>query len=917
MSYQNLLRGALSDLSAPVDTLEALTENDFQTFEDWNRTFRDYPQLRVTDLFEQRAAETPDRIAVSFENKSLSYRELLLETNRLAARLQGLGVCRGHLVGICMDRSTEMLVALLAVFRVGAAYLPMDPAYPADRIAFMQEDAQPQAIITQSHLQAKFEFASERVLTLDHLSLTGHPDSATAPEPDLFDWNLDDQAYLLYTSGSTGKPKGVQITHRALTNLLTGVVCDLSLNSDDVFLATTTISFDISAFELFAPLITGSRLVIAPRTVALNGELLADAIAESEATVLQATPSGWRVLLESGWTGQPGLKMLTAGEPLDRTLAHRLLDRGIGLWNLYGPTEATIYATGKRITKDDRKITVGIPLANYTAYVLDQNRNRLPVGAVGELYLGGVGVASGYLNREQLTSEKFIPNTFAVESEDRLYRTGDLARFLPDSEIEVLGRVDNQVKLRGYRIELEEIEALFDRHPCVRKSVARVTSAGEGDERLVAYIISRDSGELDHGALRAYAMESLPVYMVPTQFIPVESFALSPSGKIDRKALPPVPETQQPVSEEPYESLETTVLNCWRSVLKVPDLDLDQDFFAIGGHSLLAARMFSELDAKLECKLPISMLLEAPTARGFAALIKKSEHSPVRCVVTMQPEGSLPPLYLVHHLLGDILVYRTVANSFAPQRPVSGIQPPADLVNRPRPYSLHDLAAEYVSEILERQNTGPFHLAGFSSGSVMAFEIACQLTQMGHEVGLLALIDGDLQGREPEMPKALKYSRVAIRKLAKIVFKMRDELSAGPRQFVSKRLNYVRLLMRLRDLENSTSIEDLTVEQALLLAERSYTPKPYPGSALLIRFHDEAWSYGPDPMMGWTELIEGGIQTLDFPGGHITGMSPVCAPQMAEVLRKEMEAVEAAGHRRIRSEKAYAAASSAQQALAI
>ena len=438
------------------------------------------------------------------------------------------------------------------------------------------------------------------------------------------DSSLDDVAYVLYTSGSTGKPKGVQISHRALTNLLVAVSNEVALTSSDVVLATTTISFDISTFEIFAPLIVGAHLVVAPRSVAIDGKLLANAIREYDVTVLQATPAGWQVLLEAGWEGQAGLKMLTGGAPLTWILAQRLLERGAGLWNLYGPTETTVYATGKRIHKDT-KITVGRPLANCTAYVLDEHQQRLPIGAIGELFLGGVCVGVGYLNRPELTSEKFLADPFSSEPGARLYRSGDLARMLPTGEIDVLGRADNQVKLRGYRIELEEVEAVLDSHPSISKSIAKVVNVGDDDQCLVAYVVARDKNRVDEADWREHALRSLPWYMVPSSFAVVDSFLLTPNGKVDRKALPafqfPKPLEMERGVEVEEDCLELTVLHYWRTILNRPDIGLDHDFFLAGGHSLLAMRMLTEMNKKLSLKIPISHLVEAPTARKFAELL--------------------------------------------------------------------------------------------------------------------------------------------------------------------------------------------------------------------------------------------------------------------------------------------------------
>jgi amino acid adenylation domain-containing protein len=860
----------------------------------WNSTGRYYPRVRVDELFELTARERPDDTAISFLDKSMSYGSLCTTVHALATRLQTLGVQPGALVGICMDRCTEMVTALLATFKTGAAYLPLDPAFPPERIEFMQQDARPLVVVTQSHLREKFSFTATHVLCVDEdLPAVGNL-TKFSPPPDS---SLDDIAYVLYTSGSTGKPKGVQITHRALTNMLIAVSNDLALSSLDVVLATTTISFDISTFEIFAPLIAGGHLVVAPRSVAIDGKLLAKAIREHGVTVLQATPAGWQVLLEAGWEGQAGLKMLTAGEPLTWILAQRLLERGADLWNLYGPTEATVYATGSQIHKDT-KITVGRPLANCTAYVLDEHRRRLPMGAMGELFLGGICVGAGYLNRPELTAEKFIADPFSSEPGARLYRTGDLARVLPTGEIDLLGRADNQVKLRGFRIELEEIEAVLDSHPSISKSVAKVVNVGDGHESLVAYVVLKDKDRIDEEGWRQHALRSLPWYMVPSSFKEVESFLLTPNGKVDRKALPAF-QFSKPLEiengvEVQEDCLELTVLHCWRRLLNKPDIGLDHDFFEAGGHSLLAMRMLTEMHAKLGVEIPVSHLVEAPTARKFAELLMQTKDVPARYLVSMQPGGTLPPIYLIHHLLGDVLIYRSVARQFAPDRPVFGIQPPVDLIHRREPYSLRALASDYVGEILKRQTAGhPIHLAGFSSGSVIAFEMARQLENLGIEIGMLAIIDGEVQAEGPPMPAAVKYAKMVVRKLYKIAFKLEDELSDGPKQFVLKRLRHLWLNIRVRALESSGSKGEITMEQALLLAERGYKAEPYSGSVLLIRFHDEAWEYGPDPLMGWSGLVKGGIEIVDLEGGHITGMSPVGAPTMVAILRDCIDKCEA------------------------
>jgi amino acid adenylation domain-containing protein len=842
---------------------------------------------RVDELFELTAIERVGEIAVTYESEEITYGALHTASSVLAVRLRSLGVRPGTVVGICMDRSIAMVTALLAVFKAGAAYLPLDPAYPAERLAFMEADASPLVIITQSHLRRNFGFSTAYVLCVDDTAELEVLDSG--PVSSFGNTASSDVAYVLYTSGSTGKPKGVQITHRALTNMLVAVSNELALTPSDVVLATTTISFDISTFEIFAPLIVGARLVLASRSVSIDGKLLGRTLGDHGVTVLQATPTGWRILLEAGWEGHTGLKMLSAGEPLTRVVAQRLLERGADLWNLYGPTETTVYATAKRIV-DSTNITVGRPLPNCTAFVLDDNRNPQPEGEAGELYIGGICVGPGYLNRPELTSERFIADPFSNVAGARIYRTGDLARVLPSGEVDVLGRADNQVKMRGYRIELEEVEAVLDDHPSITKSVAKVVSLPEEEECLIAYVVVKVGVGHNDADLRRHASRRLPLYMVPTAFQVVHSFLLTPNGKVDRKALPRYApsESLRMGKGVKNESPEQTVLRCWRKVLNYPKLTLDQNFFEAGGQSLAAVRMLTEINEQLNVNIQVSHLTEAPTVRKFAMLVGADTARRTRCLVLMQPEGLLPPLYLVHHLLGDVLIYRTIATLFAPHRKVFGIQPPNALAQQAPICSIPALASAYVSEILKQYIAGPVHLAGFSSGSIIAFEMARQLQSQGYEVGLLALIDGPIPPENAPAPTLVAITKTMRRKLFKILFKMKDELAEGPKQFVMKRLRSIRLNYQVRKLLRSGAQHGITTEQVLMLAEKSYKPSPYSGPALLLRFRDEAWGYGPDPLMGWSGLVQRGIQVVDLEGGHMSGMGPEGAPAIASELKLAM-----------------------------
>jgi len=460
------------------------SEEKQRLLSDWNQTGTDYDKdVCVHQLIERQATLRPTAIAATFGDRKLTYAELNARANQLARHLRALGVGPESLVGICVERSLEMLVGVLGILKAGGAYVPLDPTFPAERLAFMIDDSDLTVLLTQESLLAELPATRAKLVVLD-------------VEADLINQNseenfanivtADNLAYVIYTSGSTGKSKGVEVGHRALTNFLFSVQQEPGLSSDDVLLAVTTLSFDIAGLELYLPLISGARVAIVESEVAADGIQLKEKI--SAATVMQATPATWQMLINAGWLGQPGLKVLCGGEALSRELANELLTRGVTLWNMYGPTETTIWSTTCRLEKDS-PITVGRPIANTQVYLLDEHHQPVPIGVAGELHVGGDGLARGYLNRPQLTAEKFIPNPFSEEPDARLYRTGDLARYLANGEIEYLGRIDHQVKIRGFRIELGEIESVLRQHEAVRESVVLACEDVEGDRRLVAYVI--------------------------------------------------------------------------------------------------------------------------------------------------------------------------------------------------------------------------------------------------------------------------------------------------------------------------------------------------------------------------------------------------------------------------------------------
>ena len=471
----------------------------------------------VHQWIEAQAARTPEAIAVSSPTESISFRALNGRANRLAHRLQDLGVGPESLVALCTSRSVSMVVGLLAVLKAGAAYVPLDPAYPSERLAFMLEDSGSSIVLTERNLRGKLPRGEAHVLTLD--SEPGDLDIEDDTNPAAAT-TRDHLAYVIYTSGSTGKPKGVQVTHGGLANLLQSMRALLGISARDAMLAVTTLSFDIAALEILLPLIVGARVDLVAREIAADGERLIRRVNGPGITFLQATPATWRLLLDAGWRGKPGLVMLCGGEALPRALADRLLDKGEVLWNLYGPTETTIWSSAWRVEGGELPICVGRPIAGTRLYVLDKWLRPVPVGVTGELYIGGVGLARGYWKRPGLTADRFIPDPFDSAGGGRLYRTSDLARWRPDGNLECLGRLDHQVKIRGFRVELGEIEAVLSEHPSVSQAVVAARPDGSGELGLFAYVVLREGHDADLDAsLRSWISGRLPEYMVPASFL--------------------------------------------------------------------------------------------------------------------------------------------------------------------------------------------------------------------------------------------------------------------------------------------------------------------------------------------------------------------------------------------------------------
>lgn len=588
----------------------------------------------VHQLFEAQAARTPNANAVTCENETLTYEQLNVRANQIAHWLQQHGIRSEKLVGLCVERSVNAVTALLGILKAGGAYVPLDPAFPKKRLEQILEDSRPEVMITQPEMKQMVSSFAKHTLLMDTANLASL--SQENPHPEVQSHNL---AYVIFTTGSTGRPKGVQIEHRALTNLLQSMAREPGLTADDILLAVTTLSFDIAGLEIFLPLIVGARVVIVRRDIAFDGGALRQFLETSGATLMQATPITWRMLLESGWTGCEGLKILCGGEAMPPDLAGELIPRCSSLWNLYGPTETTIWSTISRVNSAESRIPIGRPIANTQAYIVDSELRQVPVGAVGELLIGGEGLARGYLNHPELTAERFIPNSFSRNKAARLYKTGDVCQYRHDGAIEYLGRTDSQVKIRGYRVELGDVEAALESHPGVKQAAIKLVDHPGREKSLVGYVV----GTAEMEELRAYLVERLPGYMLPSMYVRLTELPLTPNRKVDRKALP-VPDANTAPGDNyvsPRSSVEKKVAESAAKLLGLERVGANDNFFLMGGQSLFCTQLVARIQSNFGVELSVRSIFESPTPAQLARQIENVMAAKIHSIATDEVQHAL------------------------------------------------------------------------------------------------------------------------------------------------------------------------------------------------------------------------------------------------------------------------------------
>jgi amino acid adenylation domain-containing protein len=893
--FEALLAGVAADPDRHLDALPlmAAAERAGVLARAGARRSFPLPAASLPELFERQADRSPGAVAVVSGDRRLTYRELNERSNRLAHHLRKRGVGPNVLVGLCVDRSADLVVALLGILKAGGAYVPVDPNYPKGRREHILGDARVKVLVTEPPLTEGLRGSGPEVVCLaaDSTAIAAESPAnlgrRTGP---------DDLAYAIYTSGSTGRPKGSPISHGNVLRLFAATQPWFAFGPEDVWTLFHSFAFDFSVWELWGALFHGGRLVVVPHSVSRAADKFYELLRRERVTVLNQTPSAFRALM--GVEETRGVKDLAlrlvifGGEALDlvslKPWFARHGDERPRLVNMYGITETTVHVTYRPLRQGDVEAApgsvIGVPIPDLQVYLLDARQEPVPPGAVGEIYVGGAGVGRGYLNRPELTARRFLANPFGADPGTRLYRSGDLARRLADGGLVYLGRIDHQVKVRGFRVELGEVEAVLGGHPAVREVVVLARESAHGDTRLVAYVVARR--EVTPQELRRHAQRGLPEAMVPS-FVFLEALPLTANGKVDRAALPP------PGGEvfrggaphrPPRDDLEARLAALWEETLGVGPIGRDDSFFDLGGHSLLAARLFAAVERVCGARLPLAALFRAPTVGLLGELIRAGGWEPAWSpLVPIQPHGDHLPLFLVHAVGGHVLSYIPLARHLGRGQPVFGLQA-RGLDGRQAPLErVEDLAALYVDEVRRRQPHGPYHLGGLSFGGLVAFEMARQLWAGGEAVGLLTLLDTSAPG----------YRHALRHRLAGHWGEMRG-LPPGERwRYLPRAL--ARALRLGRRGAGAVPEAYRRVEAANRQAARAYVPQAYPGRLTLFRALDRPPQEDQDDPRRWGEWAAGGVEIYDVPGSHASfhaaePFTRVLAERLAGCLRRAREA---------------------------
>jgi amino acid adenylation domain-containing protein len=899
---ETLLTSLVSHPQQSIYELPLLTKAEQQQLLAWNHTTTDFPRNKtLVSLFEEQAAKTPETIAVVFEGRSLTYQALNSKANQLAYYLQSLGVKPEELVGIFLERCLEMLISLLGVLKAGGAYLPLAPDYPTARLAFMLEDAQLPIVLTQSGLIDRLPKTIATKVCLDIEAATLSRFHTGNLNIEIYPWHL---AYVIYTSGSTGQPKGAMNPHQGICNRLLWMQKTFQLTSTDCVLQKAPFSFDVSVWEFFWPLLAGARLVIAKPGGHKDSDYLIQLMIQQTITTIQAVPSLLQVLVtEPDFKNCCSLKrVFCGGEALSFELQQRFFARlpaTVELHNFYGPTETAVGVTHWACQRqsDLTQVPIGRPTANIQIYILDAYLQAVPIGVPGELHIGGVALGRGYLYRPDLTASKFIANPFGDKPGSRLYKTGDLVRYLPDGSIDYLGRIDNQVKVRGFRIELGEIETVLRQHPAVQENTVIVHEASGTGQRLVAYLVASPETILNTTELPAFLTERLPNYMVPSSFITLETLPLTPNGKIDRRALARLSLDNDSLLNKNYiaprDLLELQLIHIWENILEVRPIGIHDNFFDLGGHSLLAVRLMAQIKQQLETHLPLASLFQGATIEQLAVLIRQQTNhtqtpqwSPL---VVIQSNGAKPPLFCVHPTGGNVLCYFDLAQSLGTEQPVYGLQA-IGLEAGQVPYTqVEEMANFYLNALQTVQPQGPYRLAGWSFGGLVAYEMARQLQTQGWQVSLLALLDTVVPSVLVKQTESKDEAEFLVDLLADegIALSLEHLRQLNPDEQLAYAIEQGQQAGQfLPEVDLAQAQRFLQLYKTNSQAARQYQPQPYQGKVTLFQASETPVDLSLESGLGWETLATDGLEIIQVPGDH---QELVESKEVAEQLKIRLE----------------------------
>jgi amino acid adenylation domain-containing protein len=896
-----VLASAARVWTTELEDVELLSSEDQRAWvEALNQTEAPWEsQALVHRLFEQQVDRRPDVTALLFEDRALTFRQLDERANAIAHALRHRGVGPDVLVGLCLERGPDLVASMLAIHKAGGAYVPLDPDYPSERLAHVLTDSRAKVLVTTDKLAERLSAAPELLLLDLHADELKRSPKTRLAEPE----HPSQLAYVIYTSGSTGKPKGVMVEHQNVTSFFKGMELGIELHQEGVWLAGTSISFDISVLEILGSLCYGRRVALLGESVlgqVENPRYTIPALVERHGvTHFQCTPSQARVLLldEAGRRALASLEMLmVGGEALSADLANELLSLVSGqVVNLYGPTETTVWSCVSRV-RPGEIVTIGKPIANTAVFILDERGALAPPGAPGELYIAGPGVTRGYFGRPELTAERFVENRVSPERGARLYRTGDLVRLSPNGRLVYLGRNDHQVKVRGHRIELGEIESALRRTPGITDAVVAARGA-ETDKRLVAYVVT-GSGYPGAEGVRARLRSALPAFMLPASIVCLPALPLTPNGKVDRNALPEPAETLERLElVAPRNATEATLCEIWQQALELPKIGVNEDFFDLGGHSLVAVKISNEVWRVFGARLPLAALFESPTVESLAARLgpvgAKRQTAIAKAftsIVPIQPHGSRPPLFCVAGLGGNPMNLRHVAAELGEDQPFFGLQMRGVDGQHPPHRNIREMAADFLGDIRSLQPRGPYFLAGYSAGGLAAYEIAQQLLAAGEQVGLVVLFDTlspaapswSLSERLDAHLRNLRQRGATTYLANRAMARVRAEAERMTR----------RLRARLATLFPFQFRND-AVWVATEEAAATYRAEPYAGDVLLLQA-DSALTAGegigdrPHQTNGWGALVQGNFEVVRLGSSHVDIVSEETSPLVAEALRSAL-----------------------------